>query len=92
VVKAGKYGPYVTDGEVNATLPKTMNSEALTLDEAIALVNAKRASGGGKPAKRNSARKAPARAAAADKKPAAKKAPAKKPAAKKSPAKKSGAG
>ena len=29
-----------------------MSAEALTLDEAIALVNAKRASGGGKPAKR----------------------------------------
>ncbi len=54
VVKAGKYGPYVTDGEVNATLPKTMSAEALTLDEAIALVNASapraaasRRSGGG---------------------------------------------
>ena len=66
VVKAGKYGPYVTDGEVNATLPKTVSAEALTLDEAIALVNAKRAAGGGKPAKRGAARKTSARKAAGD--------------------------
>jgi len=91
VVKAGRYGPYVTDGEVNATLPKTMTAEALTLDEAIALVNAKRASGGGKPAKRGAARKGSARAASGDK-PAAKKTAAKKPAAKKAPAKKTSSG
>ncbi|GEO97936.1 type I DNA topoisomerase [Methylobacterium haplocladii] len=85
VVKAGKYGPYVSDGEVNATLPKSMSADALTLAEGIDLVNAKRASGGGK--------KAPARGRkTAAKKPAstaAKKAPAKKPAVKKAAAKKS---
>ncbi|TXN25030.1 type I DNA topoisomerase [Methylobacterium sp. WL9] len=85
VVKAGKYGPYVSDGDVNATLPKSMSADALTLAEGIDLVNAKRASGGGK--------KAPARGRkTAAKKPAAgaaKKAPAKKPAAKKAAAKKS---
>jgi DNA topoisomerase-1 len=91
VVKAGKYGPYVTDGEVNATLPKTMAAEALTLDEAIALVNAKRASGGGKPAKRGAVRKSSARGASGDK-PAAKKTATKKPAAKKAAAKKAGTG
>ena len=91
MVKAGKYGPYVTDGEVNATLPKTMAAEALTLDEAIALVNAKRASGGGKPAKRGAVRKSSARGASGDK-PAAKKTATKKPAAKKAAAKKAGAG
>jgi len=91
VVKAGKYGPYVTDGEVNATLPKTMSAEALTLDEAIALVNAKRAAGGGKPAKRGAARKSSARAASGDK-PAAKKTATKKPAAKKAATKKSSSG
>lgn len=91
MVKAGKYGPYVTDGEVNATLPKTMSAEALTLDEGIALVNAKRASGGGKPAKRGAVRKTATRAASGAK-PAAKKRAAKKPAAKKTAAKKTGAG
>ncbi|KAB1071957.1 type I DNA topoisomerase [Methylobacterium planeticum] len=67
VVKAGKYGPYVTDGDVNATLPKTMSAEALTLVEAIGLVNAKRAAGGGKASGKASARgrKAPARGAKA---------------------------
>ncbi|AWN42414.1 type I DNA topoisomerase [Methylobacterium durans] len=70
-VKAGRYGPYVTDGEVNATLPKAISAEALTLDEGIGLVNAKRASGGGKASARGrkgaAARgKAPARKAASE--------------------------
>ena len=90
VVKAGKYGPYVSDGEVNATLPKATAAESLTLAEGIELIAAKRAAGGGKPArgaKRAPARKAPARAAGD--KPAAK-AAGKKPAARKAPAKKAG--
>ncbi len=68
VVKAGKYGPYVTDGEVNATLPKTASAEALTLEEGIALVKARREAGGGKPARggRKTAAK-PTRKAAARK-------------------------
>ncbi|GLS42521.1 type I DNA topoisomerase [Methylobacterium brachythecii] len=84
VVKAGKYGPYVSDGEVNATLPKTMASDSLTLAQAIDLVNAKRASGGGGKKAPARGRKAPAKTAAAGKKAPAKKAAAKKPAAKKS--------
>jgi DNA topoisomerase-1 len=74
VVKAGRFGPYVTDGETNATLPRAMAAEAVTLDEAVGLLNARRAMGGSKKSGRG--RKAPA------KKAAAKKAPAKKPAAK----------
>jgi DNA topoisomerase-1 len=54
VVKLGRYGPYVTDGSVNATLPKAMAAEAVTLDEALMLLNAKRASG---PAKKPARRK-----------------------------------
>jgi DNA topoisomerase-1 len=58
LIKAGRYGPYVTDGAVNATLPKAIVAEAVTLDEAVALLNAKRASGSSKKPVR---RKAPAR-------------------------------
>ncbi|MCJ2028288.1 type I DNA topoisomerase [Methylobacterium sp. J-043] len=100
VVKAGKYGPYVSDGSVNATLPKTMAAESLTLEQAIDLVNAKRASGGGKkPVRKTAARaRAPAKKAEAGeaKKPAVRKtaakptteAPATKAAAKPAAAKK----
>jgi DNA topoisomerase-1 len=85
VVKAGRYGPYVTDGEVNATLPKTTSAEALTLEEAIRLVTAKREAGGGKSAARGR-RTGAAKAGAA--KPAAKKTAAAKSAATKTAAKK----
>ena len=99
VVKAGRFGPYVTDGETNATLPRAMAAEAVTLDEAVELLKARRAAGPSKKSARG--RKAPAKKAAA-KAPAAKKtaprrlrqedgsqeAAAKKAAAKKAPAKK----
>ena len=98
VVKAGKYGPYVSDGSVNATLPKTMAAESLTLEQAIDLVNAKRASGGGKkPVRKTASRaRAPAKKVEAGeaKKPAVRKtaakakAPATKAAAKPAAAKK----
>ncbi|MCJ2012334.1 type I DNA topoisomerase [Methylobacterium sp. J-076] len=85
VVKAGRYGPYVTDGTVNATLPKSANAEGLTLEEALKLIAAKREAGGGK--------KAPARKKATPRKAdGEKKAPAKKPAAKKAAPKKKAAG
>ncbi|WP_430913518.1 type I DNA topoisomerase [Methylobacterium sp. sgz302541] len=68
VVKAGRYGAYVTDGEVNATLPKSMSAESLTLEDAIGLVNAKRASGGGKKTTRNTPKRklTPRKAASED--------------------------
>src|SRR5271166_2435164 len=45
-LKAGRYGPYVNHGKINATLPKDADPTTLTLEEALALISAK-ASGGG---------------------------------------------
>ena len=41
VVKAGRYGPYVNHGKVNATLPREADPTTLTLEDAIALLTAK---------------------------------------------------
>lgn len=73
-VKDGRFGPYVTDGETNRTLPRDVTPESITAERAIELLAEKRAQG---PAKKRTTR------ATTTKKPAAKKAPAKKPAAKK---------
>jgi DNA topoisomerase-1 len=39
---AGRYGPYVTDGTTNASIPKTMSPEALTYPQAMELLAARR--------------------------------------------------
>ncbi len=82
---AGRFGPYVTDGETNATLPKSANPDELTVEGALELLAARAAKGppAGKGKKKAAPKKAAAPKAAAAKKPAAKKAPAKKTAAKK---------
>jgi DNA topoisomerase I len=71
-VMEGRFGSYVTDGTTNATLPKTVTLEALTLEEAAQLIDERAAKG---PAKGK--KKAPAKKKAAPKKAAAKNAPAK---------------
>lgn len=76
-VMAGRFGPYVKWGKVNATIPKGTAPEDMTLEAALPLLAERAAKA---PAAK--ARKAPAKKAAA-KKLAAKKAPAKKPPAKK---------
>jgi DNA topoisomerase-1 len=45
VVRPGKYGPYVNFGKINATLPKGMDAEAVTLAQAVELIAAKSGSG-----------------------------------------------
>ena len=39
---SGRYGPYVTDGSLNASLPKTMNPDALTYEQAVELLAARK--------------------------------------------------
>jgi DNA topoisomerase-1 len=46
VVHSGRYGPYVTDGTVNATLPKGMEPEDIDLDAAVKMIATKAARGG----------------------------------------------
>ena len=69
-VMKGRYGPYVTDGSTNATIPKDQDPNAVTLEQAQALIAEREAKGGGKKKKK-----------AAPKKAAPKKAKAEKPAA-----------
>lgn len=75
VIKDGRFGPYCTDGETNASVPRAESVEEMTLERASELLAERRAAG---PRKKKPAAKKPAA-----KKPAAKKTAAKKPAAKK---------
>ncbi|MFE3037792.1 type I DNA topoisomerase [Streptomyces canus] len=86
VVKDGRFGPYVTDGETNATLRSGDSVEEITPERGFELLAEKRAKA---PAKKT-AKKAPAKKAPAKKATAAKKTAAKKTttAAKKTTAKK----
>src|SRR5690606_39333456 len=47
----GRYGPYVKHGKVNATLPKDIAPDQVTLNEALSLIAARAARIGGKPAR-----------------------------------------
>ncbi|WP_371547453.1 type I DNA topoisomerase [Streptomyces sp. NBC_00554] len=96
VVKDGRFGPYVTDGETNATLRSDDSVEEITPERGFELLAEKRAKTPAKktakkaPAKKTATKKAPAKKTAAKKtttsKTAAKKAPAKKAVAKKTAA------
>jgi DNA topoisomerase-1 len=67
VVKEGRFGAYVTDGETNRTLPRDVTPESITPEQAVELLADKRASA---PKKKPAARKAaaPKKKAAAAKK------------------------
>ncbi|MFM9975029.1 MAG: type I DNA topoisomerase [Beijerinckiaceae bacterium] len=77
----GKYGAYVKWTDVNATIPKTIEKDAITLEQALDLIRARQAAA---PAKKTTLKKtaakkaAPAKKAVAPKKTAAKKTAAKK--------------
>ncbi len=92
VIKDGRFGPYVTDGETNASLRKDDDVASITDERAMELLADRRARGPAKKAPAKKAKKAPAKKAAAKKTPAqkttAKKTTAKKSAAKKTTAKK----
>ncbi len=90
VIKDGRFGPYVTDGETNASLRKGDEVESITDERAAELLADRRARGPVKKAAKKTTKKAAARKTAA-KSTAAKKTAAKKTPAKKAPAKKSAA-
>jgi DNA topoisomerase-1 len=60
-LKAGRYGPYVTDGTTNASLPQGSNPDELTLADAVALIKAREEKG---PAKKRGRRAASTKGAA----------------------------
>jgi DNA topoisomerase-1 len=86
-VMKGRYGPYVSDGSTNATIPNGSDPMAVTLEQAVALIAERAAKGGGKKKKASAKKAAPVKKAAPEKKEKPKAAAKKKPAkaAKKKP-------
>ncbi|HET7834064.1 MAG TPA: type I DNA topoisomerase [Gallionella sp.] len=82
---SGRYGPYARHGKINATLPKDVSPDEITLEEALELIAAKAAKGGGKTKKaaasKTKAATTKAKSTAKTAKPAAKKSTTKKTAA-----------
>jgi DNA topoisomerase-1 len=76
----GRYGPYVTDGTTNASLPKDVSADTLTFEQAVDLLAARAAQG---PAKKKTAKKKATKKKTAKKKATKKKAAKKKTATKK---------
>ena len=57
-VKSGRFGPYVELGSIRATIPKSMDPDAITLEEAIKLIEAKKARGPGRTRAKKAAKSA----------------------------------
>ena len=71
VAKNGRYGPYVSHDGINATLPRDKTPETITLDEAVALLDARAERGATAPhARRRNAKRAAPGAARQPKRPA----------------------
>jgi DNA topoisomerase-1 len=81
LIKDGRFGPYVTDGESNASLRRGQTPELMTIEQASEMLSEKRAKG---PAPKKAVRKAPAKKVTAAKTSTAKRTTAKKTTAKKS--------
>jgi DNA topoisomerase-1 len=73
LVKKGRYGPYVTNNGINATIPDNIVPDEITLDQAVGLIEARAEKTGAKPAARRKGPRKDARVA----KPAEAKKPAK---------------
>lgn len=80
-VLEGRYGPYVTDGETNASLPRSVSPQEVTFEQALDLLAVRAAQG---PSRRGARRASPRKTAT----PAVKKTAAKPKAVKKAPKKK----
>ncbi|MFZ0425456.1 MAG: type I DNA topoisomerase [Xanthobacteraceae bacterium] len=91
VAKKGRYGPYVSHDGVNATLPSDKTPETVTLEEAVALIDARAERNGPAPHARPRKAKRPSPGTARHIKPSSKRpaaTTAKRPAAAKPPRKK----
>jgi DNA topoisomerase-1 len=60
-VKAGRFGAYVTDGEYNATIPKSEDEATITLQRAAELLVERRAKGPAKKSAKKTAKKSTAK-------------------------------
>ncbi|WP_029039839.1 type I DNA topoisomerase [Cucumibacter marinus] len=70
-VRDGRYGPYVNHAKINATLPRDLKPEDVTMEKALELIAAKAAKGGGRKkaaAKKTATKKTTAKKKAAPKK------------------------
>jgi len=67
-VRDGRYGPYVNHGKVNATLPKDMAADSVTMETAVQLLSAKAGKGPSKRPAKSTAKKKPAAKKSAPKK------------------------
>ena len=71
-LKEGRFGPYVTDGETNATIPRGEDPASIDHERAVALIQARRERGPAAPRGKGSGGRGKAAAKPAAKKPAAK--------------------